>query len=109
MKLTAIWLLLAISVFISGCITSSMILSSKDVETATNACIKKCEIAQAFGQDLSAGPCLSNNIYQDWVCDVAHSPRQPIDNIPQSQCPEYGKTAHHFVEVDTDCTLIKAS
>lgn len=109
MKLNAIWLLLAISVFISGCVTTSVVSSSKDSETAINACMKKCGISQFLGKDLSPGPCLSNNIYKDWVCDVVHSPRQAIDDLPENQCSEYGKTAHHFVEVDLNCNLVRAS
>lgn len=88
-------------VLISGC------LNQKDSDTATAACIKKCEAALNAGQNLSNGPCLSNEIIKDWVCDVAHSPRQAVDNLPENQCPAYGVTALHFVEVDINCNLIK--
>jgi hypothetical protein len=62
--------------------------------------------------DYKNGPCLSDsnpswNI-TDWVCDIAHSPRQSVDDLAENQCLAFreGK-AHHFVEVDTDCNLIK--
>lgn len=62
-----------------------------------------------MGENLNNGPCLSNEIYADWVCDVAHDPREQIDNIPENQCPVFreGK-AHHFVEVDENCDFIRA-
>ncbi|MEM3572883.1 MAG: hypothetical protein QXJ62_01435 [Nitrososphaeria archaeon] len=58
------------------------------------------------------GPCLSDNEpnwnIEDWVCDIAHSPRQPIDDLPENQCQAYRNgSAHHFVELDTSCNLIK--
>ncbi|MEK6835417.1 MAG: hypothetical protein AABX55_00125 [Nanoarchaeota archaeon] len=58
--------------------------------------------------DLGNGPCLSNNLADDWVCDVAHDPREAIDNLPENQCSAFreGK-ANHFVEVTPDCELIR--
>lgn len=68
-----------------------------------------CQAELAKGTDLSAGPCLSNELAHDWVCDVAHSPRQDIDNLPENQCSAYREgRAHHFVEVDENCELIKS-
>lgn len=57
-------------------------------------------------QDLSSGPCLGK-IADDWVLDVAHLPRQDVDNDPANQCAEYrsGK-AHHFVEVTPQGEII---
>ncbi len=78
-------------------------------ERAIELCIAACESAKESGTTLDNGPCVSEEIVEDWVCDVAHDPRQPIDNEPQNQCSSYraGQT-HHFVEVDTDCNLIRA-
>ena len=60
------------------------------------------------GEDFDQGPCLSNNIAPDWVCDVAHNPRQPIDNDPANQCEAFlAGQAHHFVEVDGNCNVIR--
>ena len=56
---------------------------------------------------MTNGPCLSNEIVEDWVCDVAHSPRQAVDDLPENQCPAYGDKASHFVEVDPDCNFIR--
>jgi hypothetical protein len=60
------------------------------------------------GEDLSAGPCLSNAVISDWVADIAHNPRTAIDDQPANQCSAYPNTAHHFVELDPDGNLIRA-
>ena len=64
---------------------------------------------KAEGMDFSNGPCLSEEIIQDWCADVAHNPRQPVDNLPENQCQSYreGKV-HHFVELDPEGNLIRA-
>jgi hypothetical protein len=64
---------------------------------------------KAQGVDFSQGPCLSDEVIPDWAADVAHNPRQPVDDQPQNQCASYraGKT-HHFVELDPEGNLIRA-
>jgi hypothetical protein len=76
----------------------------------TDSCVSACNSVKST-RDLSSGPCISDPIpdQTDWVCDVAHSPRQAVDNLPENQCSAYRNgQAHHFVEVDTDCNLIRA-
>jgi len=78
----------------------------------TNAIVKCQELCQiklsSNGQDFDQGPCLSNQIAPDWVCDVAHEPRQPIDDQPENQCSAFRNgQAHHFVEIDGNCNVIK--
>ena len=66
---------------------------------------------QASGQDLSAGPCISESLpgLPDWVADIAHDPRQPVDDEPANQCQRYRSgQAHHFVELNVDGQLIRA-
>jgi hypothetical protein len=67
--------------------------------------------ARASGQDLSRGPCIAEQLpgLSDWAADVAHDPRQPVDDQPQNQCQSYrnGQT-HHFVELTPDGQLIRA-
>lgn len=106
MRKLAFCLLAAIAIT-SGCISTSI---SK--ETAVRGCTMLCESVKEK-QNISAGPCLSEDVLskegETWVCDVAHSPRQDIDNKPQNQCPAYIEgRANHFVEVDTNCKLIRA-
>jgi len=61
------------------------------------------------GQDLSDGPCISNEVIPGWVADIAHNPRETVDELPQNQCSAYRDgTAKHFVELDPDGNLIRA-
>ena len=120
------------TVFVSGCIlqndeeTNSTEINdiSEENENHLNqtsdlqnfalvTCKNICQDALGNRTDLNNGPCLSDNnsdwIVSDWVCDVANSPRQGIDNLTENQCSAYiNGTAHHFVEVSTNCTLIRA-
>ncbi len=78
-------------------------------QLSVNEIVSKCqELCRGYTGELSNGPCLSNQLADDWVCDVAHSPRQAVDNIAENQCEWFrqGK-AHHFVEVDENCNLIR--
>lgn len=60
------------------------------------------------GDDLSTGPCLSNDLLPDWVVDVAHNPRQKIDDLPENQCQAFIEgRATHFVELDLDGEVIR--
>lgn len=55
--------------------------------------------AVANQTDLTNGPCLGK-IADDWVLDIAHLPREEVDNLPQNQCADYlNGSAHHFVEM----------
>lgn len=64
---------------------------------------------EAQGTDFSNGPCIANNLLPDWVADVAHNPRQPVDDQPENQCRAYREgIAHHFVELDPEGQLIRA-
>jgi hypothetical protein len=63
------------------------------------------------GEDLSSGPCIAESLpgLPDWVVDVAHDPRQVVDDEPANQCQRYRDgEAQHFVELDEDGTLIRA-
>ncbi len=72
-------------------------------------CKQLCYLALSNNRELANGPCLSNDFYPDYVCDVAHDPRQPIDNRPENQCSFYRMgIAHHFVEVTPECKFIRA-
>jgi hypothetical protein len=61
------------------------------------------------GINFDSGPCLSEEIIPDWAADIAHNPREEIDNKPENQCQSFreGKT-HHFVELDPLGNLIRA-
>jgi hypothetical protein len=67
--------------------------------------------AQAAGVDLSAGPCIAEQLpgLSDWAADVAHDPRQPVDDDPANQCEAYRSgRADHFVELDPSGAYIRS-
>ncbi len=82
-------------------------------ETNRELAIRKAkeifEQKKAEGMDFSEGPCLAEEIIPDWCVDVAHDPREPIDNLPMNQCKSYQEgRVHHFVELDPDGNVIRA-
>jgi len=102
--------MLILLVLVSGCAQQG----SEDTEffkqAAIDACIDICNSVKDT-QDLSDGPCIGDPIpeHGGWVCDVAHDPRQPVDNLPENQCSAYKEgIAKRFVEVDENCNLIRA-
>jgi len=104
--------LVFILILLSGCVQqeagSGSGAAKTSAELASDKCVQLCNAELEKGTDLGNGPCLSNSVAEDWVCDVAHMPRTEIDNNPANQCPEFGKTANHFVEVDEGCKVIRA-
>lgn len=83
--------------------------------SGTQRAVDEAQVAfrqlQASGQDLSAGPCISESLpgLPDWVADVAHDPRQAVDDEPANQCQRFRSgQAHHFVELNVDGQLIRA-
>lgn len=64
--------------------------------------------AKSKGQNLSSGPCLGK-VSEDWVLDIAHNPRQDVDNKKENQCEDFrlGRV-HHFIELDENGKLINA-
>ena len=90
-------------------ISEAINISATPADIARDACNNYCRQLLSRGADISSGPCILNPIpNMDWVCDVAHLPRQDEDNLPQNQCSEYLNTANHFVEVTQNCEFIRA-
>jgi len=85
--------------------------SSGDKQQAIDAAQQVYQQAKAHGTDFSSGPCIAEQLsnLSDWSVDVAHNPRQSVDDQTANQCQDYrqGKT-HHFVELDPDGNLIHA-
>ena len=120
-KIIKTTLLISLCFFIlSGCnvitdvvdyTTGKVQLEQKQQVEKTLAQVKCQELCQITlttdGQDFHIGPCLSNEIIPDWVCDIAHSPRQEVDDDPANQCKAFRTgQAHHFVELDGNCNAI---
>jgi hypothetical protein len=56
------------------------------------------------------GPCISNGEggLTDWVVDLAHVPRRPVDDQPSNQCSAFAEgRIKKFVELDTKCKVIR--
>lgn len=77
--------------------------------TAIAAAKAAYETAKREGRDLSDGPCIADPLIPNWVADIAHDPRESVDDDPANQCAGYrsGK-AEHFVELDPDGNVIRA-
>lgn len=84
-------------------------IPKSEIETAINQAKHLYRQGRMEGKDFSNGPCLSDALLPNWVVDIAHNPRLPIDDLPQNQCSAYreGK-AQHFVELDPEGNLIRA-
>jgi len=102
-----------LGIFALGFLISIVIFGGTDTyantsKKAAGDCIALCQELKSGGASLSKGPCLSNNIIEDWVCDVAHYPREFSDDALENQCVSMIEgSAHHFIEVDSDCKLIR--
>ncbi|MBI3944401.1 MAG: nicotinate phosphoribosyltransferase [Armatimonadetes bacterium] len=84
-------------------------MPASDRERAIEKAKELYEQRKAEGMDFSQGPCLADEIIPDWCVDVAHSPRQAVDNEPQNQCRSYreGRVCH-FVELDPEGNVLRA-
>jgi hypothetical protein len=104
LKIFGISFLLIAIVILSGCTDKST------SELAMDACVDLCRNAQI---NLTNGPCLSDRgpwNMSNWVCDVAHSPREAVDDMPENQCQAFENgTASFYVEVSPDCKLIRGN
>jgi hypothetical protein len=93
---------LALLVAVAGCGGASA-----DPETVRLA-KQAYERAQGNGVDMSRGPCLGV-IKPGWVADVAHDPREDVDDEPENQCAAYREgDADHFVELDPEGNFIRS-
>lgn len=90
-------------------VNSSDSVSKEETDTAINQAQLIYRDRKTRGEDFSKGSCLSNALMPDWVLDIAHDPRLPVDDLPENQCPAYLEgRARHFVELDPDGNLIRA-
>lgn len=84
-------------------------VSSQEIKTAINQAQHLYRQRKEQVGDFSNGPCLSNALMPGWVVDIAHNPRQPIDDMAENQCSAYREDkAKHFVELDPKGNLIRA-
>ena len=87
---------------LAGCGGGGSSASQSDRDKAVAEAQAAFRQAQAAGRDLSRGPCIAEQLpgLPDWATDVAHDPRQPVDDVPANQCSSYrAGLTHHFVEL----------
>lgn len=79
-----------------------------EIDTMVGRAQKIYKDRKTIGIDFSTGPCLTNDLAQEWVADIAHNPRMSLDNLAENQCPRFleGK-AKHFVELDLKGEVIR--
>jgi hypothetical protein len=85
--------------------------SDDEKDRAVDAAMKAYQEAKASGVDLEVGPCIAEHLpgAPGWVADVAHEPREDVDDDPANQCQSYRSgDAEHFVELTPDGELIRA-
>jgi len=117
---------IAVGLLLAGCASpiKPLTSASQTIEQTVNAeqqkqadktqalvkCQQLCQdTLSSDGVDFEVGPCLSNEIAPDWVCDVVHEPRQAVDNLTANQCEAFRQgRANHFVEVDGNCNVVQA-
>jgi hypothetical protein len=81
--------------------------SESEQEAAIAAARQAYDEAVEQGVDMSNGPCLGV-IMNNWVADVAHDPREDIDDERANQCEAYRQgEADHLVELDPDGNVIR--
>jgi hypothetical protein len=97
-------------ILINGCVGGE--IPESITQGVKSSCISLCNEELEKGTNLENGPCLSDNTpnwnIENWVCDVAHSPRENVDNLRENQCDDWhNKKASHFVEVYPNCEFIR--
>ena len=100
----------AVAVLVAGCGGGGGTVSVSDQDKAISQALLAFNQAESSGKDLSNGPCIAEHLpgLPDWAADIAHNPRDPVDNQPQNQCSSYaaGQT-HHFVELTPEGAVIR--
>ena len=86
-------------------------VSDDERSRAVAAAQQAYQQALTRGDDLDKGPCIAESLPElaDWVADLAHDPREDVDDDAENQCNRYRQgEASHFVELDPDGELIRA-
>ncbi len=88
---------------------SPKVASRSEIDIAINQALYFYRQEKEMGKDFTSGPCLSNALMPNWVLDIVHSPRQPVDDLIQNQCPAFlEERTQHFVELDTEGNFVRA-
>src|SRR5437588_5732304 len=75
---------------VAGCGGSGSASQSVGREQAVKDAYKIYRERRASNMNFFRGPCISNGKeISGWVVDVAHRPRQAVDDLPENQCSAY--------------------
>lgn len=104
-KLKKILSLFGITILVGLALVGWAVLFTQNPDILAKARLRFIQAVNSH-TNLSNGPCLGK-IDTDWVLDIAHIPRESVDDLPQNQCTEYrsGKV-HHFVEMSPKGEII---
>lgn len=109
--LCALLVLVAVVALAAGCDRDSDETSNDERQRAIDAAMEIYASEAAGGTDFSSGPCIADELEDvpGWSVDIAHDPREEIDNQAENQCQAYrdGRT-EHFVELTPEGELIRA-
>lgn len=110
-------LVLLVIITLIAAMTIVWIINQDDIKEREFSAEETTAIAKAkevyrrnktYGDDLSLGRCLNNDLMPGWVADIAHSPRKFEDNLPHNQCVAYLEgRATHIVELDSQGNVIR--
>jgi hypothetical protein len=105
----AIVAMASVAILVPGCGGDDV--SGEERDQAITAAKSAYKDAVVRGVKLDSGPCIAEHLPElpDWVADVAHDPRQDVDDQSENQCRRYRDgQASHFVELTPDGEVIKA-
>ena len=78
----------------------------KDDSVISKKAVELYQKNKAQNVDLSNGPCLGT--IDNYAIDIAHTPREEVDERPENQCPDYNSgKLKHFVELTPFGTIIR--
>lgn len=110
----SVFILALLVIILTGFLTvvsdnsASKSISKAEAETAINQAKFLYNQKKDRGEDFLSGPCLSNALMPGWVVDIAHNPRQSIDDLAENQCAAYLEGgAQHFVELDLGGNVVR--
>ena len=86
-------------------------VSQAEKDRAVAAAKRAYEAAVARGVEMGRGPCIAQSLdgVPGWVADVAHDPREDVDDRAENQCRSFRDgRASHFVELTPEGELIRA-
>lgn len=117
-KITALFFIIALIVPLTACGEDANETKYEEINVEELNQRKELAIREASdlfrkkqeeGMDFSSGPCLAEEVIDDWSADIVHLPRVDEDDKPENQCAHYrtGKT-HHFIELSVDGDLVRA-